>query len=63
VVDTDGLRYHRTPGQQVRDRVRDQVHAAAGLIPLRFTRAQVRFDPAGVAATLEAVARRITSLG
>ncbi len=41
VVETDGLRYHRTPAQQARDRVRDQVHAAAGLTPLRFTRAQV----------------------
>ena len=37
VVETDGLRYHRTPAQQARDRVRDQAHAAAGLTPLRFT--------------------------
>src|SRR4051794_18773823 len=32
VVETDGLRYHRAPAQQARDRLRDQVHAAAGLI-------------------------------
>lgn len=58
VVETDGLRYHRAPAQQARDRVRDQAHAAAGLTPLRFTRAQVRFEPAYVAVTLAAAARR-----
>lgn len=30
VVETDGLRYHRTPSQQKADRIRDQAHAAAG---------------------------------
>jgi Transcriptional regulator, AbiEi antitoxin/Protein of unknown function (DUF559) len=59
VVETDGLRYHRTPTQQARDRLRDQTHAAAGLTPLRFTRAQVRFDPTHVQATLAAVAGRL----
>lgn len=59
VVETDGLRYHRTAAEQTRDRVRDQVHAAAGLTPLRFTRAQVAFDPAHVRATLGAVAARL----
>jgi very-short-patch-repair endonuclease/predicted transcriptional regulator of viral defense system len=59
VVETDGLRYHRTPAQQARDRVRDQVHAAAGLTSLRFTHAQVRYEPAHVAATLSAVAARL----
>ena len=58
VVETDGLRYHRTPGEQARDRIRDQVHAAAGLTPLRFTRAQVRYEPDHVRATLVAVAGR-----
>jgi very-short-patch-repair endonuclease len=57
VVETDGLRYHRTPAQQARDRVRDQAHLAAGLIPLRFTHWQIRYDPADVAETLTAVAR------
>jgi very-short-patch-repair endonuclease len=61
VVETDGLRYHRTPGQQAKDRVRDQVHAAAGLTPLRFTRAQVKFEPGHVEATLSAVAGRLRS--
>lgn len=59
VVETDGLRYHRTPAQQARDRLRDQAHAAAGLTPLRFTHAQVRFEPGYVRATLAAVARRL----
>ena len=51
VVETDGLRYHRTPAQQAADRVRDQAHTAAGLTPLRFTHDQVRFDPGYVRAT------------
>ena len=59
VVETDGLRYHRTAAQQARDRLRDQTHTAAGLTPLRFTHAQVRFEPAHVQATLAAVARRL----
>src|SRR5206468_7428217 len=46
VVETDGLRYHRTPAQQSRERVRDQAHAAAGLTPLRFTRADPVRAPA-----------------
>jgi hypothetical protein len=61
VVETDGLRYHRTPAQQARDRLRDQVHTAAGLTPLRFTHAQVAFDAAHVRSVLEAVARRLVS--
>lgn len=58
VVETDGLRYHRTPGQQARDRVRDQAHLAAGLTPLRFTHAQVRYDAAHVRGVLRTMARR-----
>ncbi len=30
VVETDGLRYHRTPAEQAADRRRDQAHTAAG---------------------------------
>jgi very-short-patch-repair endonuclease len=58
VVETDGLRHHRTPAQQARDRLRDQSHAAAGLMVLRFTHAQVMFEPDHVVATLTAVAER-----
>jgi very-short-patch-repair endonuclease len=63
VVETDGLRYHRTPAEQARDRRRDQDHTAAGLTPLRFTHAQVRFEPAHVQATLAAVAQRLKDRG
>jgi very-short-patch-repair endonuclease len=59
VVETDGLTYHRTPAQQARDRVRDQVHAAAGLICLRFTHGQVGSEAARVADTLARVAGRL----
>jgi very-short-patch-repair endonuclease len=59
VVETDGLRYHRTHAQQARDRLRDQTHAAAGLTPLRFTHAQVAFERERVRETLLAVARRL----
>jgi very-short-patch-repair endonuclease len=59
VVETDGLRYHRTPAEQARDRRRDQAHMAAGLTQLRFTHEQVRFERAYVKSTLAAVARRV----
>jgi very-short-patch-repair endonuclease len=59
VVETDGLRYHRTPAAQARDRRRDQVNAAFGLTPLRFTHAQIRYAPAEVERTLALVARRL----
>jgi very-short-patch-repair endonuclease len=59
VVETDGLRYHRTPAQQARDRIRDQAHLAAGFIPLRFTHWQVRHERQYVRTTLLAVVRRI----
>jgi hypothetical protein len=41
VVETDGLRYHRTASQQARMAKRDQTHAAAGLRVLRFTHWQI----------------------
>ncbi len=58
IVETDGLRYHRTPAEQTADRRRDQAHLAAGLTCLRFSRAQVVFEPQHVEATLAQVARR-----
>jgi very-short-patch-repair endonuclease len=57
VVETDGLRYHRTPSEQAKDRVRDQTHIAAGMSSLRFTHWQVRYDPGYVERTLRAAAR------
>lgn len=62
VVETDGLRYHRTPSQQARDHLRDQAHLAAGFTPLRFTHAQVRFEPGYVRFTLVAVVNRLKRL-
>ncbi len=44
VVETDGLRYHRTPSAQVRDHLRDQTHTAAGLTPLRFSHYQIKYE-------------------
>jgi very-short-patch-repair endonuclease len=41
IVETDGLRYHRTPSQQARAAKRDQKHTAAGLRVLRFTHWQI----------------------
>jgi very-short-patch-repair endonuclease len=61
VVETDGLRYHRTPQQQARDRVRDQALTAAGLTLLRFTRAQVRYEPGYVEMMLRKVVHRLRS--
>jgi len=59
VVETDGLRYHRTPSEQARDRLRDQTHTAAGLTPLRFTHEQVRYEPEHVLSVLAQTARRL----
>lgn len=59
VVETDGLRYHRTPAEQARDRLRDQAHTAAGLVNLRFTHEQVRYESDHVLSILEATRRRI----
>jgi very-short-patch-repair endonuclease len=61
IVETDGLRYHRTPSQQARDRRRDQAHTAAGLTTLRFTHAQVRFKPGEVMDVLARVVGRLAA--
>jgi very-short-patch-repair endonuclease len=58
VVETDGLRYHRTPAEQARDRLRDQAHTAAGLAQLRFTHEQVRYEPEYVVRILAQTASR-----
>jgi very-short-patch-repair endonuclease len=59
VVETDGLRYHRTPFEQARDREPDQAHAAAGFTPLRFTHAQVRYERPRVRHLLAVTAARL----
>jgi hypothetical protein len=55
VVETDGLRYHRTASQQARMVKRDQKHTAAGLRVLRFTHWQI----AHAASEVTDVLRRI----
>lgn len=59
VVEADGWRYHRTPGEQATDHRRDQAHAAAGLTTLRFPEEQIRHAPAEVSRRLGAIARRL----
>ncbi len=59
VVETDSLRYHRTPAQQATDRLRDQTHVAAGLTPIRFTHGQIRYEQDHVCAVLREVAQRL----
>jgi very-short-patch-repair endonuclease len=54
VVETDSLTYHRTPAQQTKDRRRDQDHFAAGVRQLRFSHAQIKFDPDHVTRVLRA---------
>lgn len=52
VVETDGLRYHRTPSSQARDARRDRTHVIAGMSPLRFTHYEIRYEPRKVRTTL-----------
>lgn len=59
VVETDGLRYHRTPSQQAAALKRDQAHFRAGLTPLRFSHAQVAYEAEYVRDALEDMARRL----
>jgi hypothetical protein len=44
IVETDGLRYHRTPSTQTRDAQRDRAHVLAGMTPLRFTHYEIRCE-------------------
>lgn len=55
IVETDGLRYHRTPVQQARDHKRDQRHLAGGYATLRFSHSQVYFEAADLERTLRDV--------
>jgi hypothetical protein len=44
VVETDGLRYHRTPSTQTRDAQRDRAHVLARMTSLRFTHYEIRYE-------------------
>jgi transcriptional regulator with AbiEi antitoxin domain of type IV toxin-antitoxin system/uncharacterized protein DUF559 len=59
VVETDGLRYHRTAATQSRDALRDQTHTASGLTTLRFTHHQVKYEPGYVRSVLTKTARHL----
>ncbi len=59
VVETDSLRYHRTPFKQAADKRRDNENALAGRLALRFTHRQVRYEPAYVRAELRRALQRL----
>jgi len=59
IVETDGLRYHRTPSQQARMAKRDQIHTSSGLRVLRFTHWQVACEADDVTSVLRQI-RRLT---
>jgi len=59
VVETDGWRYHRTPAAQSRDALRDQLHTASGLTPLRFSHYQVKYEPGHVRGVLARTAANL----
>ena len=62
VVETDGLRYHRTAIAQRRDAIRDNEHVASGYTRLRFTHWQVKYEPAYVRAILTRTAANLRRL-
>lgn len=55
VVETDSLRYHRTPFKQSADKRRDNRHARSRLITLRFTHGHITYEPDYVLSELRAV--------
>lgn len=59
IVETDGLRYHRTPFTQTRDAQRDRAHALAGMTPLRFTHYEIKYESSQVRDELVRAARTL----
>ncbi len=59
VVETDGWCYHRTASAQTRDALRDQTHTASGLVSLRFSHYQVKYEPDHVECILTRTCRRL----
>jgi very-short-patch-repair endonuclease len=57
VVECDGLRYHRTAFTQNKDLVRNNAHMLQSAITLRFSHAQINYEPDYVVATLSATRR------
>jgi very-short-patch-repair endonuclease len=60
IVETDGLRYHRTPAQQARMVKRDQKHTSHGYRVLRFTHWQIAYAPTEVTDVLRQIRRHLT---
>jgi very-short-patch-repair endonuclease len=60
IVETDGLRYHRTPAQQARMVKRDQKHTSNGYRVLRFTHWQIAYAPTEVTEILREIRRHLT---
>ncbi|HVY78805.1 MAG TPA: type IV toxin-antitoxin system AbiEi family antitoxin domain-containing protein [Solirubrobacterales bacterium] len=60
VIETDGLRYHRTASTQARDARRDRAHTLAGMTPLRFTHYEIKHESARVRSELRRIATRLT---
>jgi len=61
VVETDGLRYHRTPSTQSRDARRDRAHVLAGMTPLRFTHYEIRYERSRVREELTQAANSLSA--
>jgi very-short-patch-repair endonuclease len=60
IVETDGLRYHRTPAQQARMVKRDQKHTSHGYRVLRFTHWQIAYAPTEVTGILHQIRRHLS---
>jgi very-short-patch-repair endonuclease len=56
IIETDGLRYHRTPSTQTRDARRDRAHLLAGMTPLRFTHYEIKRESDRVRSELRRIA-------
>jgi very-short-patch-repair endonuclease len=56
IIETDGLRYHRTASTQSRDARRDRTHALAGMTSFRFTHYEVKHEPTQVRDELSRIA-------
>lgn len=63
VVETDGLRYHRTAMTQTSDLRRQHAHEAAGTAHLRFSHSQIAFEADYVEEQLRIKRRQLESLG
>jgi hypothetical protein len=61
IVETDGLRYHRTPSTQTRDARRDRAHVLAGMTSLRFTHYEIRYERSQVGSELTRIADSLSA--